>query len=243
MTEFDGFSSPINNQVVFLNHATKSQHEDCWQLFRKDDSFEGWIENLSSRTSSKLPEFSKYSNSAANSVGQYVLNIEENKPLNYEIFEAYHNKVLVLDERVQKFSKENTEGSSSNGDKIPCSKLFESTNVLIPDTPLDPNAFDEEYIDEIEQFIEKNMDNAYILIHYGILERMYRSESVITEKLCTWAKGSKRLVVTSGRGAHSLTLPPSVCFANLSSVLYAFTENRNKYIINNLLNQSRRKNE
>lgn len=87
------------------------------------------------------------------------------------------------------------------------------------------------------------MDNAYILIHYGILERMYRNESVITEKLCTWAKGSKRLVVTSGRGAHSLTLPPSVCFANLSSVLYAFTENRNKYIINNLLNQSRRKNE
>ena len=243
VTEFDGFSRPINNQVVFLNHATKSQHEDCWQLFQNDDSFEGWIENLSSRTSSKLPGFSKYSNGATNSVGQYVLNIEENKPLNYEIFEAYHNKVLVLDERVQKFSKENSEGSSSNGDKIQCSKLFESTHVLIPDTPLDPNAFDEEYIDEIEQFIEKNMDNAYILIHYGILERMYRSESVITEKLCTWAKGSKRLVVTSGRGAHSLTLPPSVCFANLSSVLYAFTENRNKYIINNLLNQSRRKNE
>jgi hypothetical protein len=115
--------------------------------------------------------------------------------------------------------------------------------VLIPDTPLDPNAFDEETIAEIEQFIENNMDKAYILIHYGILERMYGNEAVITEKLNMWSDGSKRLVVTSGRGAHSLTLPPSVCFVNLSSVLYAFTENRNKYIINNLLNQARRKNE
>jgi hypothetical protein len=87
------------------------------------------------------------------------------------------------------------------------------------------------------------MANAFGLIHYGILERMYKKEAVRYEKLVTWSKVAKRLVVTSGRGAHSLTLPPSVCFVNLSSVLYAFTENRNKFIINNLLNQTRRKNE
>ena len=243
VTEFDGFSNPINNQVVFLNHATKPQHEEYWKLFKEDHSFEGWVENLSSRTSTKLPEFSKYSIGTDNAVSEYVRNIENEKPLNYEIFEAYHNKVLALDERIQKLSKASSEGSSSDGDKIPSSDLFKSTNVLIPDTPLDPNAFDEETIEEIEQFIEDNMDKAYVLIHYGILERMYGNEAVITEKLNMWSDGSKRLVVTSGRGAHSLTLPPSVCFVNLSSVLYAFTENRNKYIINNLLNQARRKNE
>ena len=243
VTEFDGFSNPINNQVVFLNHATKPQHEEYWKLFKEDHSFEGWVENLSSRTSTKLPEFSKYSIGTDNAVSEYVRNIENEQPLNYEIFEAYHNKVLALDERIQKLSKASSEGSSSDGDKIPTSDLFKSTNVLIPDTPLDPNAFDEETIEEIEQFIENNMDKAYILIHYGILERMYGNEAVITEKLNMWSDGSKRLVVTSGRGAHSLTLPPSVCFVNLSSVLYAFTENRNKYIINNLLNQARRKNE
>ena len=242
VTEFDGFSSPINNQVVFLNHATKSQHEESWQLFQEDRSFEGWIENLSSRTCSKLPAFSKYSIGADNAVSQYVLNIEDNKPLNYEIFEAYHNKVLVLDERVQKFSQENFEGSSNKtGGQIPCSSLFESTNVLMPGIELDRVVFDEESIKSIEQFINDNMANAFVLIHYGILERMYKKEAVIYEKLVAWSKVAKRLVVTSGRGAHSLTLPPSVCFVNLSSVLYAFTENRNKFIINNLLNQTRRK--
>lgn len=244
VTEFDGFSSPINNQVVFLNHATKSQHEKYWHLFKEDRSFEGWIENLSSRTCSKLPAFSKYSIGADNAVSQYVLNIEDNKPLNYEIFEAYHNKVLVLDERVQKFSQENFEGSSNKtGGQIPCSSLFESTNVLMPGIELDRVVFDEDSIKTIEQFINDNMANAFVLIHYGILERMYKKETVRYEKLVTWSKVAKRLVVTSGRGAHSLTLPPSVCFVNLSSVLYAFTENRNKFIINNLLNQTRRKNE
>ena len=243
VTEFDGFSSPINNQVVFLNHATKTQHEEYWQLFRKDPSFEGWIENLSSRTSTKLPEFSKYSIGTDNEVSEYVLNIEEVKPLNYEIFEAYHNKVLVLDERVQKFSKENFEGSSNKvGGQIPSSSLFESTHVLMPEIQLDPVVYKEEAIKKIEQFINDNMANAFVLIHYGILERMYKKETVINEKLCAWAKVAKRLVVTSGRGAHSLTLPTSVCFVNLSSVLYAFAENRNKFIINNLLNQTRRKN-
>ena len=148
-----------------------------------------------------------------------------------------------MDERIQKYSKDSLEGSSNGGSSpIPCSALFESTNVLIPEIQLDPNTFDEEDIKKIEKFIIENITNAFILVHYGILERMYKDSSEINEKLTTWAKNSKRLIVTSGRGSHSLTLPSSVCFVNLSSVLYAFTENRNKYIINNLLNQSRRKN-
>ncbi len=241
----DKDSDFVSNQVVFLDHGDVDTHNNGWKQAKEDASYEAWIENLSSRTSAKLPDFGRYSLGNGDPVRNYVKNIkkEENKRIAFEIFEAYHNKVIVLDERVQKFSKENYEGSSSdNNTPIPCSDLFESTNVLIPDMPLALNAFKKENIEEFEQFIMANMDNAYILIHYGILERMYGSVAVITEKLNIWAAGSKRLVVTSGRGAHSLTLPPSVCFVNLSSVLYAFMENRNKYIINNLLNQSRRKN-
>ena len=246
----DKDSDFISNQVVFLDHGDVDTHNKGWkQANDKDnDSFEAWIENLSSRASAKLPDFVRYSLGNGKPVWNYIKNIknikkEENNRIEFEIFEAYHNKVVVLDERVQKFSVENYEGSSDGKNtRIPCSALFESTNVLIPDIPLALNTFKKENIEEIEQFIKANMDNAYILIHYGILERMYGSEAVITEKLNIWADGSKRLVVTSGRGAHSLTLPPSVCFVNLSSVLYAFMENRNKYIINNLLNQSRRKN-
>lgn len=234
----------ISNQVVFLNHADTKSHAKQWDKVRNADDCEVWIENLLSRTSAKLPWFNKYSVGEVDPVSDYVENIRKLDPIKYEIFEAYHNKVLVLDERVQNYANICFEGSSKDADgPIPCRALFESTNVIIPKTPLDPIDFNEDSIDDIEQFINDNLTNAFILIHYGILERMYRNESVITEKLNIWAKASKRLVVTSGRGAHSLTLPPSVCFVNLSSVLYAFTENRNKYIINNLLNQARRKNE
>lgn len=241
----DKDSDFVSNQIVFLDHGDVDAHNNGWKQAKEDASYEAWIENLSSRTSAKLPDFGRYSLGNGDPVRNYIKNIkkEETNRIAFEIFEAYHNKVIVLDERVQKFSKENYEGSSSdNNTPIPCSDLFESTNVLIPDMPLALNTFKKENIEEFEQFIMANMDNAYILIHYGILERMYGSVAVITEKLNIWAAGSKRLVVTSGRGAHSLTLPPSVCFVNLSSVLYAFMENRNKYIINNLLNQSRRKN-
>ena len=88
----------------------------------------------------------------------------------------------------------------------------------------------------------ENLENAFVLVHYGVLERMYEKTEDITNKLNDWAEKAKRVVVTSGRGSHSLPLPNSVCFANLSSVLNVFVENRNKYSINYLIHQSRRKN-
>ena len=100
--------------------------------------------------------------------------------------------------------------------------------------------------------ISGGMKGAFLLIHYGVLERMYGKPEKIYKMLETWSKAdekageekkqrARRVVVTSGRGSHSLNLPPSVCFVNLSSVLYSFCESRNKYLISVLLNQSRRK--
>ncbi|MCR4848500.1 MAG: hypothetical protein K5920_06625 [Bacteroidales bacterium] len=245
-TAFDPFKSQgafVSNQVVFLNHANKKTHAKQWKQASGDNSSESWIENLSSRTCTKLPLFNKYAVGEVEPTSDYVENIRKVDSVKYEIFEAYHNKVIALDERIQRFSNENYEGSSNDMEgPIPCSELFKSTNVLIPPTPLDPNTFDAASVEIIEQFIEDNLSNAFVLIHYGILERMYKDVAAISKKLDDWAKAAKRVVVTSGRGSHSLTLPPSVCFANLSSVLYAFTDNRNKLLINNMLNQSRRKN-
>lgn len=240
---FKGQNAFASNQVVFMNHANKKTHAKQWEQARGDDDSESWIENLSSRTCTKLPLFSKYAVGEVDPVSDYVENIRKEDSIKYEIFEAYHNKVVALDERIQRFSNENFEGSSNDVEgSIPCSELFKSTNVLIPQTPLDPNTFDAESVDKIERFVEDNMIGAFVLVHYGILERMYKNEEAISKKLNGWAVAAKQVVVTSGRGSHSLTLPSSVCFANLSSVLYAFTENRNKFLINNMLNQSRRKN-
>jgi hypothetical protein len=248
-----GQASTKKYQVVLIDHGNSYNKE--WSSI-KDSSevIEGWIENMSSRTNGKLPQFEVLSKTGTckEAIGNYLSKLDsrrkDNDYLRIELFEAYHNKVVVIDERVQKFATENYEGSNSS---ISCMKLHESTNVYIPRSqsddsnnpviPLDPNDFGE-YTTKLKNYIDDNIKNSFLLIHYGILERMYRrDENAITQQLEEWAAKAKRVVVTSGRGAHSLNLPNSVCFVNLSSVLYAFNEYRNKYIINYLLNQARRK--
>lgn len=230
-------------QVVFENHSSMEQHKLNWA--KKANLPELWVDNLSSQTQSKLPLFSQFSQDDRQMsemlLTRYIRRI--NNQTRLAIFEAYHNKIIAIDERIQRFANENYEGSSKKGGKIPVSDLFESTNVLVPAIKLDPERFDEQTIQDLERFIDAKIEGAFLLVHYGILERMYKTESVITQHLELWAKKAKRVVVTSGRGSHSLNLPKSVCFANLSSVLNAFVECRSKYLINCLINQSRRKNE
>lgn len=271
--EFD--CTTKKNQVVFKDHGDEESFvETCKCTRRQTSQSESWIENLSSRTYNKLPEYYTLSGlgqgeKPINKYMDYIRRGEWGNMIKQQIFEAYHNKVIVLDERVQKFSEENSEGSAQNGNKIPCWRLFRSTNVFIPRSPhfdesgksvllrdwvdeplaqdsvfsLDPNDFDVAGQSKVKCFVKTHVDkDTLILVHYGVLERMYGGkEEKIKEVLNEWSASSKRVVVTSGRGAHSLNLPPSVCFVNLSSVLYACNENRNKYIVNYLLNQSRRK--
>lgn len=104
-----------------------------------------------------------------------------------------------------------------------------------------PDTFDINNSSNLLNYINTNIDDAFLLIHYGILERMCKDTEDIKIQLQEWSKKAKRVIVTSGRGAHSLDLPNEVCFVNLSSVQYAFVENRNKYLINYLLNQTRKK--
>ena len=221
-------------QVVFTNHGKNFET----YLGNVKELPELWIDSLSSYRQGKLPLFASYSLAEDNTeepLTRYVNTIPPQ--LKMEIFEAYHNKVVALDERIQHFSLESYEGS------ISASTLFNATNVIIPKTKLDPEQFDESMIHELEIFINNEINGAFLLVHYGILERMYKTEKAISEHIEAWAKKAKRVVVTSGRGSHSLQLPASVCFANLSSVLNAFTESRCKFLINCLINQSRRKNE
>lgn len=230
-----------SHQIVFENHGKRKDHENNWS--KRTVLPELWIDNLSSYTQSKLPSFAQFSKADDCVAKKQLTSYIESIPLQIklEIFEAYHNKVVVLDERIQRFALESYEGSSENGSQIPSFELFESTNVVIPNIKLDPERFDDTVIHELESFINNEIGDAFLLVHYGILERMYKTEHAITERLEEWAKKTRRVVVTSGRGSHSLQLPDSVCFANLSSVLNAFTENRSKFVINCLINQSRRK--
>ena len=253
--DVDDEGEPVPNHVVFLNHGYNNNHQNKWSQAIDGGNpeitahpMEAWVENLSSHSSTKLPEFQTLS-IGRNPISNYLAKIENVERIKQEIFEAYHNRVVVIDERIQDHQSKGVEGSSDAkyGGPIPVSSLFKSTNVLVPDAstiPLAPKEFNQSLVEKVEEYIETNIRNAMVLIHYGILERMYKNdEDLITNKLNKWSDMAKRLVVTSGRGSHSLELPPSVCFVDLSSVLYAFVENRNKYIINYLLHQARRKNE
>ena len=225
-----------------------------------------WLESVPSRIVEKLPYFSEIVDPGepgelGEKLTDYIDAIRSSgKQPGYpdivaEIFEAYWNKIIVIDERVQRFAEETSETDVNSKVSIKCDRLFLSTGVMIPSRsmiPLDPNSFSEKIggktiREKLEEYIESECRDAFLLIHYGILERAFKEkdkgaeERTIAEYLEKWACAAKRVVVTSGRGAHSLKLPDAVSFVNLSSMLYACCENRNKYLINNLLNQSRRK--
>ncbi len=246
-------SSLAPNQIAFLNHATAERHKENWAIAQNNCSFEAWVENLSSHSSAKLPEFNTLSVGKRDAISDYLRNInfKDWEWVRQALFTAYHERVVVIDERIQNHSKKHEGSSNEKGGPIPVSDLYKSTNVIFPDLAtmsLDPLQYDEDTISKIESFIDDNCTDALLLIHYGVLERMYKKESIVEEvaairgKLTEWSEKAKRLVVTSGRGSHSLPLPNSVCFVDLSSVLYAFVANRNKYIIDYLLHQARRKN-
>lgn len=247
-------------QVVLKHH--KETYLDDFNMVYRSRSFRGkevWMENLTSRTMCKMPVFSSLPLNPKKPVASYAREIRKQDWIGRSIYEAYHDRVVIIDERVQQYAEENTE------DSIPCRKLFESTNVSVPRRPVTgadgtvqlPPDFDRRrmasliplapddfkaYVEAVERYVDNRIRDSYLIVHYGILERMYdRDETLISEKLEQWARRAKRVVVTSGRGSHSIQLPDSVCFASLSSVLYACSESRNKYLINYLVHQARRK--
>ena len=109
---------------------------------------------------------------------------------------------------------------------------------------LDKECFSLEEVEKMESYISQHILEAeFLVIHYGFFERIYGKENHnqrLNEKLEDWAKKIRTIVVT-GRGQHTLEgLPQAVLYLNLSSLLDAFKDNRNKYTINYILNQTRK---
>ena len=227
-------------QITFLDHGDSHRLRTHFSPRYRDylNNHTVILENLSSKTMSKLPRFNELSE-AKNAVQSYIQKIG-NTYIKYQLYEAYcQTKLIVIDERIQKYAVKSYEGEG-----ISCYDLFKSTNIIMPDgaIPLDPELFSDNHKQIIIDIIDKNISDSFLLIHYGILERIFKNDyDEINRRLNKWAELACRVVVTSGRGSHSLNLPQSVCFMNLSSVLYSLVENRNKYLINTILHQARRK--
>lgn len=225
-------------QVIFHDHLS---NYNAWsEVVRDIDKDLITIEPLSSAAQRKLPEYN-------GDLSRYVDKIANESPICQKLIEAYFNKVIVIDERIQRAAE--SFYPTKNGEGVKEADIFSYINVLIPekgDIDLAKEHFSKEDIEKIIGYIDNHIKKGatFLVIHYGILERIYNNEpsrtEAINEQLNKWMKKT-RVIVTSGRGRQTLEhLPLSVNYLNISSLLYAFVENRNKYSINYILNQSRR---
>ena len=228
-------------QVVFHNHLYSM--EDWKNVVEEINKDKITVEPLSSAAQRKLPYFDIYQSSLDN----YVAEIRKNDKyfVTQQLIEAYFNKVIVIDERIQKFA---SAPFFTNGNETLYQRdIFDHINVLMPkaeEVDLNNESLSDEYIQRIEGFITKNIpESEFLVVHYGLFERIYGKENhneMLNSKLLEWSKMIRTIVVT-GRGQHTLEgLPEAVNYLNLSSLLDAFRDNRNKYSINYILNQTRR---
>ena len=228
-------------QVVFHNHLYSM--EDWEKVVKEINKDMITVEPLSSAAQRKLPYFDIYQSSLDN----YVIEIRKNDKyfITQQLIEAYFNKVIVIDERIQKFA---SAPFFTNGNETLYQRdIFDHINVLMPkaeEVDLNNESLSDEYIQRIEEFITENIpESEFLVVHYGLFERIYGKENhneMLNSKLLEWSKLIRTIVVT-GRGQHTLEgLPEAVNYLNLSSLLDAFRDNRNKYSINYILNQTRR---
>ena len=228
-------------QVVFHNHLYSMG--DWENVINEINKNKITVEPLSSAAQRKLPYFDIYQSSLDN----YVNNIQDNDKyfVTQQLIEAYFNKVIVIDERIQKFAS--TPFFTNGNETLYQRDIFDYINVLIPkveEVDLNNESLSKEHIQRIEGFITKNIpESEFLVVHYGLFERIYGKENhneILNSKLLEWSKMIRTIVVT-GRGQHTLEgLPEAVNYLNLSSLLDAFRDNRNKYSINYILNQTRR---
>lgn len=231
----NGFNYDECRQVVFFDHLN---NYDTWKnLTAGVNTSLVTIEPLSSAAQRKLPEFK-------NNLNEYI-RVARKSPICQKLVEAYFNKVIVIDERIQRAAESIYPAKDGQGVKE--AEIFNYINVLIPEKEkidLAKEHFSNDDKNAIIAYIDNIKKAEFLVIHYGILERIYNNDTnrteAINKQLNKWVR-TTRVIVTSGRGRQTLEhLPLSVNYLNISSLLYAFVENRNKYSINYILNQSRR---
>jgi hypothetical protein len=222
-----------HNQCKSYNIAL-TPHAEGWKqrMEEKESGLAQYLEPLSSNAQKKLPNFT---DTLETYIESGITDI-----VKYKLFESAFTEVLVIDERIQRFTEDYYR---AEGNRISNKQIYDYTNIIIPawrTIQLDADNFTAELIEKIEKFINDHIKSCkFMLVHYSILERMYGSINTINEKLIEWSK-TLRVVVTSGRGKPAELPSDHVCFINLSPVLNVFVEMRSKYAINYLLHSARR---
>lgn len=246
----------VNNKIALITDHLKPQKgesiETTWTSLKEDNNAY-YIEPASSKAQSHLPQFSSVLNNhyKKNSLADviepldnYLSELKNNYVANkIKVAESILTRIIVIDERIQEANKQMPTGIVQH-EIYHWMRIYEPEKDIIN---LSSNTIDDTLKNKIETFIqEKSKDSDFLLIHYSILERIHHSKTgieklkAINDDLLKYA-GIINVVVTSGRGVPD-KLPSEVRFINLSSVIMAFNEVRGKFLINYLLNSSRKSN-
>jgi hypothetical protein len=217
-------------------------------------------ESLSSLAQSKMPFFSNLSREGENEPLFNYVNRVSDKNRHFIIKNilggAALNKIFVLDERIQQFSREIY---TYNGYSALHYAMYQAMNIFMPypkfyknsdetnrlrqtfEYDLNCEKLGEDLINQINTSLCK-IKPKFIVIHYGILERIFgkNKENKIPVILNEWAKkfSDSDIIITSGR-TRLEGLPTNVRFLNLAPLLTAFIDVRSKYLIDKILNDSR----
>ena len=240
----DTLASPSETAVI-LSHNEDGQGQPL-DLGKVVDSWCGkedhiYLEALSWEGKAILPRFQKVRN-----MTEYTGNLKDNRwrPVLAELLEAINTRIFVLDEQIQDAAYgQNYMGASLTG-------LLELSGVRVPD--LSKYNLKELNLDHdalLSLIGEEVVKNDFVVLHYGLLERIFKSLenpkddwlTLMRGKMNEWLSldGAGEIVVTSGRGVPK-NLPDEVRFLSRSALSTAITEVRSKSLLTRLLNASRR---
>ena len=241
--------------AVYKHHM---EEEKSKGFFENDEKCK-YAEALSSVALEKLPNFSKVKGNRGvkdYKIGKFVdgKTPPEHLPRNLtktdyiKNRESVNNRVLVIDERIQDAALKYNYGKGSC--VLPYALYYDRMWVTVPKKEKDNINLAEKDFDKIKDAIKKyiteelqNTPYDFMLIHYGILERIFKNDNDDwKEDMNVFLSGlpsRTRIVITSGRGVPG-GLPKNVGFVSLSSVTSALIDYKSKYLINGLMYAARK---
>ena len=204
-----------------------------------------YLEGLSSSAASRLPGYYGLSD-LTGYVGRLRVWEGIRKAEYCLCREMVNTRVFIVDERIQDAAYD----LDCYG--VPLLEHYRLSGVTVPDRgriQLRSQEFSRELCEDLLSLIgERVRVNDFVLIHYGILERIFMAQethrddwhSLMKRQVDAWAaQGGAHIVVESGRGVPA-NLPTSVRFISNSSVFSALVEEKSKMMLNILLYSSRR---
>jgi hypothetical protein len=236
--------------AILLSHNDTLENETT-TVFQDLMSTHGrelrYLESFSSLAASVLPRVSEWRN-LTDYVG-HLSKAENKKSSLYCLWrEIVNARVFIVDERVQEFA------CKESFDDVLYGVHYRKVGIDFPDKSqldLQTETFTTGVSERLLSLIGGKVTEVdFLVIHYGLLERIFKSKARLANKesewhgqmerqLNGWARERAHLVIESGRGIPK-NLPDSVRFLSNSSLFSALTDYKSKAMLSMLLYSSRR---